>query len=56
MIKIKDIWEYDYSWISIDLDIDENIKLDISEDIVNASLFSFLLRKKTQNSLSGLSI
>lgn len=50
MKKIKDIWEYDYSWISIDLVIDENIKLDMSEDIICVIFDNLILNSIQQNS------
>jgi signal transduction histidine kinase len=50
MENIRDIWEYDYSWVNINLDIDENLKLDMSEDIVYVIFDNLILNSIQQNS------
>lgn len=49
MKKIKESWERDYAWIEIKLDMDENLRLTISEDIVHVIFDNLILNSIQQN-------
>lgn len=47
--KIKDIWERDYAWANIALDIDQAIEFRISEDILQVIFDNLILNSVQQN-------
>ena len=48
--KEKQAWERDYSWISINVDLDDDICFYISEDIIRVILDNLILNSVQQNS------
>lgn len=48
--NIKQIWEYDYSWIEIEVNVDDSIAMMISEDVINVILDNLILNSIQQNS------
>ena len=47
--KIKDIWERDYAWANIALNIDQMIEFQISEDILQVIFDNLILNSVQQN-------
>jgi Histidine kinase-, DNA gyrase B-, and HSP90-like ATPase. len=49
LMKIKNVWERDYAWINIIIDMEEDITYKISEDMIQVILDNLILNSVQQN-------